>query len=182
MSEAEQRRMTADEYLVWSEGQPGRHELWHGEVVAMAAEQVIHVRLKFQVAGLLREEIHRAGLPCEAFADGLAVRIDDNVVFEPDALVRCGGRELLGRELFITDPIVVVEVSSPSTQEYDADAKLEGYFRLASVRHYVIVRPTTQVLIHHERRANGEILTHIIRDGRLVLDPPGIRIEDVFAA
>ena len=81
-------RMTADEYLVWSEGAEGRWELVDGEVVAQAAERLTHVRVKSEAFVALRSAIRAQGLDCEAVADDAAVRIDPGTVFEPDALVR----------------------------------------------------------------------------------------------
>jgi hypothetical protein len=53
---------------------------------------------------------------------------------------------------------------------------LKGYFSLPSVRHYLIVDPDGPALIHHERQTNGTILTRIVKDGKLRLDPPGFEI------
>ena len=172
--------MSVDEFLVWADARPGRYELHHGFVVAMAPGLLIHARLKGLVYRRFCEQIERSGLPCEAFPDGPGVRITAETSYQPDATVRCAKTKLGDEVRFIPDPLVIVEVASPSTQGLDGGTKLEDYFQLPSLRHYVIIRPTTKVILHHERREDGSILIHIIRDGRLVLDPPGIRIEDVF--
>jgi Uma2 family endonuclease len=59
------------------------------------------------------------------------VRIDERTVYEPDALVR-RGPPVDNEEVELNDPIVVVEVISPSSQALDAVTKLEAYFRLPS--------------------------------------------------
>ena len=81
------------------------------------------------------------------------------------------------------NPVIVVEVSSPSTRKIDTTLKLAGYFRLASVEHYLIVDPNGPPVIHHQRQADDPILTRLIGDGTVRLDPPGIEIAlaDVFA-
>jgi Uma2 family endonuclease len=81
----------------------------------------------------------------------------------------------------ITDPIVVVEVVSPSSQRRDSGSKLEAYFRIPSVRHYLIVKTENQVITHHRRDDVGGIATYIIRDGVLRLDPPGLVVTGLFA-
>lgn len=58
----------------------------------------------------------------------------------------------------------------------DVSRKLAGYFALPSVRHYLIVNPDQPLILHHERREDGLIVTHIIRDGAITLDPPGVEI------
>ena len=77
----------------------------------------------------------------------------------------------------VLDPVVVVEVLSPSTRAYDAGAKLGGYLRMPSVRHYLLLDTKNRIVIHHERSANGDIATRIAHEGSVRLDPPGIALD-----
>ena len=175
--------MTADEFLRWAMDQrEGRYELASGEVVAMAPERAAHNRVKFQVCRALKDAVAQLGLPCQVFTDGMTIRIDDATVYEPDASVRCGDR-LDDDAIEFADPTVVVEVVSPSTRARDAGAKLEDYFRLPSVRHYLLLRTDRRSVIHHVRADDGVITTNIVSEGDLRLDPPGVTIAlaDVFA-
>ncbi|MDX6752586.1 Uma2 family endonuclease [Geminicoccaceae bacterium 1502E] len=171
------RRMTAEEFLAWVLEQPEgrRHELAAGEVVAMAPERAAHNLAKGAAFAALREALRASGLPCQAFADGMAVRIDDETVYEPDALVRCGER-LDPDEVVVTDPLILVEVLSPGTHKLDTGAKLAGYFRLPSLRHYLIVDTSRRLVIHHGREADGAISTRIVAEGTILLEPPGIEL------
>ena len=176
-------RMSADQFLAWAMEQPeGRYELASGEVVAMAPERAAHNVVKFEAARALKDAVRDVGLPCQAFTDGMAVRVDDATVYEPDASLRCGPR-LDDDAVEFSDPVIVVEVLSPSTRARDAGAKLADYFRLPSVRHYLILRTDTRSAIHHARGEDGVITTAIATEGALHLDPPGIAIalEAVFA-
>src|SRR5437868_4471900 len=66
----------------------------------------------------------RAGkLPCHVMPDGMTVRIADTTAYEPDALIYCGPR-LPPSSLLVPNPIIVVEVLSPSPQHIDAGTKL----------------------------------------------------------
>jgi Uma2 family endonuclease len=181
MSAAVLPRMTAEEFIAWAKAQPetAHYELRGGVVVEMAAERVAHVRAKQRIVRLLADAIAAAGLPCEAFVHGLAVKIDRHTVLEPDALLRCGAT--LGDDVvLITDPLVVVEVVSPSSHARDTDLTLVDYFRLAALRHYLIVLTDRRVVIHHRRDEAGDIHTKIVRDGTVALDPPGIVIAGIF--
>jgi Uma2 family endonuclease len=171
-------RMNADEFIAWAMNQPKgrRYELAGGEVVAMAPERVEHSEIKGNVYLALREAIQATGVPCRAYPDGPAVRIDTKTIYEPDAIVRCGA-PIDGAAVEINDPMIVVEVASPSTQSLDAGAKLDDYFKLTSVRHYLIVKVKNRSVIHHARRDDGHIETRIVGSGPLTLDPPGITIE-----
>jgi Uma2 family endonuclease len=147
----------------------------------MSAERIAHVRAKLAVVVALGAAIGARGLRCEALTDGVSVRIDERTVYEPDALVRCGERTS-GDAVTISDPVIVVEVASPSTATLDSGAKLVDYFRLPSVRHYLVVNLDARAVVHH--RLDGEgITTRILRSGELSLDPPGltVAVADFFA-
>ena len=179
---AKSAKMTADEFVAWAEGQErGRFELTGGEVVAMAPERVDHVRLKLAMTLALKEAIGRAGLNCEAFVDGLSVRIDADTVVEPDALVNCGDR-VQPQSLYAPNPIIVVEVVSPSSRARDFSEKLTDYFRVPSIQHYLIVDLDRRYILHYQRAEAEKIMTAIVKGGMLRLDPPGLEflVDSVF--
>ncbi len=183
MEHPRQAEFTADEFLAWALEQPtGRYELDNGVVVAMSPERVNHALAKGQAWLALRTAIAARGLACQALPDGATVRIDDRTVYEPDTLVRCGP-PLPGDAIEVTDPVVVVEVVSPSSRGIDRGVKLAGYFSLPSVRHYLIVDTDKRVVIHHRRGEAGEIEVRILHEGLLELDPPGLAFDigDIFA-
>jgi Uma2 family endonuclease len=182
MSATAQIHMTADEFIVWAMEQPEgrRYELVAGEVVAMAPERAAHGRTKLRFARRFADTIEAANLPCEVFGDGMAVRVDADTFYQPDVMVRCGA--LVDDDATeVVDPVIVVEVVSPSSRRRDTGSKLEDYFRIPSVRHYLIVKTENKVIIHHQRDDAGDLATHIIRDGVLRLDPPGLVVTGLFA-
>ncbi len=171
-------RMTAEEFIKWSMDQPegARYELTNGEIVAMASERLRHALVKAELFYRLRQAAEQGSLPCTVFTDGMAVRVDAATVYEPDVAIRCGN-PLPDSITTYDDPVVVVEVSSSSTASVDMGDKLEDYFRLASVRHYLVVRTHRPAIIHHERMADGTIQTRIVAAGTLRMDPPGITVD-----
>jgi Uma2 family endonuclease len=183
MTALPQHRMTVDEYLAWAEGRPGRFELYAGTVYAMAPERAGHAEIKLAVHMALVAGIRERGLSCHVLPDGMTARIDDSTAHEPDALVYCGPK-LTASALEVLKPIIVVEVLSPSTRRIDASLKLAGYFRVPSVAHYLIVDPDQPLIIHHARGSQDTILTHIVREGKITLDPPGLDLAlgDVYGA
>src|SRR5262249_54062575 len=105
----------------------------------------------------------------------MTVRVGDVTAYEPDALVYCGTK-LQPSAIEVPNPVIVVEVLSPSTRHIDLSAKLADYFRLPSVAHYLIVDPEKPRIIHHARGAADTILTRIVTEGSISLDPPGLEI------
>jgi Uma2 family endonuclease len=176
MNEMFKQRMTVDEFIPWAMAQPsGRYELHNGEVVMMSPERARHVRGKAAAYRALFVALQRAALDCEAMPDGGTVRINERTAFEPDALVYCGPR-VGGNDVEIPNPVIVVEVISPSTRSVDIGMKVSGYFSLASVRHYLIVDPEKRGIVHHKRNDDGQIVSASLTEGVLCLDPPGIEL------
>jgi Uma2 family endonuclease len=176
-------RMSRVEFQRWADAQPsGRFERIDGAVVAMAPERIAHLRVKRDVLLALMRGIEASGLACEALPDGGTVEVDDGNDYEPDAVVTCG--ELAaGGVTVVPDPVIVVEVLSPSTRDGDLTRKLVGYFKLPSVRHYLIFWAERPQAIHHRRRDDGMgIETQIVTTGEIRLDPPGLSIviEEIY--
>lgn len=166
--------MTSDEFLVWALDQPGRYELVDGYPVRMQSERVRHSAVKGEIFSALRAAIRRAGAPCQAWPDGVAVRIDDTRTREPDAVVTCGTTHDPDA-LALEGVVIVVEVLSPTNSNTDKLEKLADYGSVPGLRHYLIVHPSQRYVIHH-RFINGPTETRIVRDGDLVLDPPGLTV------
>lgn len=108
-------------------------------------------------------------------ADGPLVRITEHAAYEPDALVYCGP-VLPGDAIEVPNPVIVVDVSSPSTARIDSMRKFIGYFQVPSVQHYLMIDHEGGPIVHHRGQGDGTILTRIITEGEIVSEPPGITI------
>ena len=180
--------MNAAAFIAWYDLQPDgeRYELLDGRVypmftTEMQGERVIHAETKARITESFRSQIRAKRLECQALGDGMAVWVDEDTVFEPDALVRCGPR-LPDGTLVIMDVMIVVEVASPAIQSIDALHKLTLYFRNSRIVHYLIVLPARKIVIHHQRGADGQITAAICGKDSLVLDPPGLtlNVDELF--
>src|SRR5262249_12206629 len=96
-------------------------------------------------------------------------------------LVYCG-QKLPRSAVEVPNPVIVVEVLSPSTARTDESAKLVGYFRLPSVAHYLIIDPNGPPVVHHARQSDDTILTRIVTGGAIDMPPPGLslRVDDIY--
>jgi len=167
-------RMTRAEYRLWVEARPGRFERSDGQVVAMAPERIRHTRIKGEVYAALRNAVAAARLPCEVLPDGPTIEVGESD-YEPHAIIRCGADPLSGESLSVPDPVVIVEVLSPTTRRIDVSQKLADYFRLPTVQHYLILFADRVQAIHH-RRGSGRIETRVLTEGEIALDPPGVSV------
>jgi Uma2 family endonuclease len=175
MSDAAAKLMTVDEFLVWADGREGKWELHDGEPVAIAPERIAHTTVKTFAAVAFVEAVRRARVPCAAFAEGVTVRASSRRAFAPDASIICPPPH--DNDMETSSPVVVAEVLSPSTAAFDHGPKLEGYFSLPSLAHYLLLDPYRLVVIQHSRGRDCVIETRIWREGAMRLDPPGIVVE-----
>jgi Uma2 family endonuclease len=125
--------------------------------------------------------VRDANAPGHVNGDGMTVEIGDSD-YEPDAILYCGTRLPPG-SMTVPNPVVIVEVLSPSTSATDRAWKLREYFRLPSVRHYLIIWADTEQIVHHRRNDAGALETTVLTTGEIALDPPGIAItgEEIYA-
>lgn len=184
VSRKSEPRLSAEAFMAWYDARPGsaRYELLDGIVHKMQAERLVHAEIKARVLVSFRRQTAGPGSGCQALGDGMAVRVDGETVFEPDALVR-HGPPLPPSTTLLEDPVIVVEVASPATQKLDATRKLLRYFRNPSIQHYLIVVPTERNIIHHRRAASGKIESAAHELGVIALDPPGLTLDlgEIFA-
>jgi Uma2 family endonuclease len=169
------QRRSREEFRRWAEEQTGRYERIDGQPVAMSAERIQHVRIKNRIWAALDHAIAASGLDCEALGDGVTIEVGENTDYAPDAVVNCGP-PAPPDAVAAANPIVVVEVLSPTTQAVDTSDKLADYFRVASIQHYLIVSARRRDIIHHQRNG-AEIVSRIVNVGSISLDPPGIAID-----
>ena len=142
--------MTVNEFLPWAKQQPERWELLDGVPSAMSPERVIHGDTKYRAARSFDAAIAKARVPCRFVLDSAAVRVDARNSYQPDVLIYCG-EPLSGDALEVPEPIIVVEVLSPGNAITDLRDKLQGYFRVASIHHYLVIDPDKRLIIYHSR-------------------------------
>lgn len=183
MSLALPTRMTVDEFLAWAVRQEkGRYELFKGRVVMQPPQTWRHAELRVHIYNLLVAAVERGGVPFFAAPDGMTVRISKDEAFEPDALVAPLPRPD-GLDLEIPNPVLVVEVLSPSSVKRDLAHKVAGYSKVRSIEHYLVLDPEEREVIWYHRAAGGALEPPVsVQEGTLRLDPPGIAlaIADVF--
>lgn len=169
--------MTAEEFAAWAELQElGRYELIDGVVVTMNAERSLHAVVKFNVAVALREALKRTALQGRVYTDGMAIKIADKLVHEPDAMLRLGA-PLPDDVVLVTDPYIVVEVLSPSTGPVDTGTKLVNYFKLPSVAHYLVVDTKAKSVLHYFRGAEGTPELKLVERGAIDFGHAGLAVD-----
>jgi Uma2 family endonuclease len=170
--------MTVDEFLAWSARQEtGRYELQDGRIIMQQSQTVGHLRLKKRFVEVLEVAVRDAGVGVYVLPDGATVRIAPKSAYEPDALVAPLPMPA-DTELEIPNPVIVVEVLSPSSLKRDLSDKVMGYFKVPTIVHYLVCDPEEKAIIWHRRAASGGLETPVsLQTGSLRLDPPGIALD-----
>ena len=136
-------------------------ELVAGRIFAMTNPTEVHEQIASNIGAPLKLAMDPIG--CRVYQGGLGIQRSDNQQEinrpRPDVLVRCGR---VGTRNFITDPLVVVDVLSPSTIDVDRGEKLRFYKAQPTLRHIVLVYQDQMRIEHYRKTDEGwplEVLT-----------------------
>lgn len=127
-------RISVDDYLRLEERGEQRHEYVNGVVYAMVGGTARHNMIATAISSALRE--HLRGTSCTVFMSDMKVQGGD-VFYYPDVMVVC--EPVDPNSLFQTQPVLLVEVLSDSTESKDRLEKLVAYQSIPSVKEYVLV-------------------------------------------
>lgn len=139
MSAATRPRYTIQEYVRIEDYANLKHEYLDGQVWAMAGGTPEHARIASALNALLVVQLR--GRKCAVYSSDARVRVvATGLDTYPDLTVVCGSEERdVGDALALTNPIVLVEVTSDSSEAYDRGEKLEHYKQIPTVRELVVV-------------------------------------------
>lgn len=154
---------TLAEYLAREQTAVGKSEFYRGNIFAMAGGTTQHGEIAVNIVGGLLTRLR--GTPCRPYNSDVQVYIPANgLVTYPDAYVVCGGKEFdLKAPNAITNPSVIFEVLSKSTENYDRSEKFQLYSQLDSFREYVLVAQDKPRAERFVRRDEGSwILTNFV--------------------
>ena len=142
MAEPATRRMTLDEFLAWDDGTDRRYELCGGVVTAMAPPMPRHGLLAAALSGEIRSAL-RARPPCRVFSEaGVALPDRNDTFYVADLAVIC--EPLRAEDRLIRNPVLIVEILSPSTAAIDRQIKVPDYRRIPTVTEILLVNNALQ--------------------------------------
>jgi Uma2 family endonuclease len=152
------------DYVILERTSPPKHEYIVGQIYAMSGGTPEHARLAGVIIGTLNAALDRGR--CDVYSSDLRIRVHRaDVNTYPDASVVCGEPHTDPVDAnAVTNPIVLVEVTSPSTEVYDRGEKFEYYKQIPSLREYVIVSHRDPV-IEVWRRTGNRWTRHAARAG-----------------
>jgi Uma2 family endonuclease len=151
--------VTPEEYLALEEKADFKSEYYQGEIFAMVGGSYNHNVITGNINAVFNQ--FAASNPCVAFTSDMRLLVKPNGLYTyPDAMLVCGSVEFApDRNDTLTNPLIIVEVLSPSTRDYGRGFKFELYRAIESLQEYLLI---DQARIHVE-------YFHKLRHGQWVL-------------
>jgi Uma2 family endonuclease len=152
MLRTRKKKFTAKEYLAMEEVAPYKSEYYRGEIFALSGGSLDHSIIQ---GNLIRElGTQLAPTPCRVLTSEIKVHVKASDLYTyPNAAVVCGRVQFLERRNdTILNPLLILEVLSPATRDYDRGAKFEIYKGLPSLEEYVLVDGEKEHVECHVRR------------------------------
>ena len=167
MAQVVHHRFTFEDYLRIEEDSATKHEFVDGQVFAMSGGTPAHAGITANLTRLLGNALE--GKPCRVFSPDLRVRVlATGLGTYADVTVICGSIELDPADPkghTALNPRVLVEVLSPSTEDYDRGEKLGSYKRIPSLQEILLVAHDRREIELVRRENDGSWSRHIARDG-----------------
>lgn len=149
-------KISVADYLAGEKISPIKHEYVEGEVYAMAGASDTHNMIVGDVYAAFL--VHLRNSKCQPFFGDIKVRVISKVYYYPDVLVSC--EENPEDAHFRNNPILIIEVTSPSTKNIDRREKLLFYQQMPSVQEYAVVDQHKINIELHRRQPNGSWITY----------------------
>ena len=147
--------ISAEQYFELERTSETKSEYFRGDVFAMTGASVRHNMIVSNVIAALANAF--AGMDCHVFPSDIKVEVDpDRHYAYPDASVVCGEIQTPeDRNDAISNPVVIVEVLSASTADYDRGSKFKAYRKLASLNHFITIDQYSVSVEHHRKESPG---------------------------
>lgn len=162
-------RFTYADFLAHEEASADKHEFLEGDIYAMAGGTPEHAALSVAISTMLSIHLGLSG-PCRVFSSDLRVRVlATSLVTYPDVTVVCGALERDPESrVTVTNPTVVVEVSSSGTEEWDRGEKREQFQQIRSLNEILVVCHREPLLEVWRREPDGTWAHDVAKAGQSV--------------
>ncbi len=148
--------ITSDEYLVMEAVSPVKHEYFNGEVFQMAGASYAHNIATMNISGNLFGKLNKGR--CSVVQNDMRLFVESSGLYTyPDVMVVCGKPELKkyrGLDSLL-NPVLIVEVLSPSTEDYDKGAKFDHYRTIETLSEYVLVWQDKKRVARYTKHDDG---------------------------
>lgn len=164
--------LRAENYLTGENDGEIRHEYLCGEVYAMAGSSDRHNRISFNCAKKIDGRLDSSG-DCEVFITDMKLQADEATFYYPDVFVACDRAD----RYFRREPILIIEVLSPSTESIDRREKLRVHRQIPTLQEYIIVAQDKMQIELHRKQANGEWTKEFFAEAGEILEMKSVDLS-----
>jgi len=185
MSTQPQGFLTPEEYLRIEHAAERKSEYVNGRVYAMAGASPRHVLVAGNVTGACWSRLR--GGPCRIYTSDLRLCVDETGLYTyPDVVIVCGEPRIAESDpQSITNPVVIFEVLSPSSEAFDRGGKFAHYRSLATLKEYMIVAQDAVRVEKYARQPDDSwLFTEAAERGKSIwLDSVGceLPVEEIYS-
>jgi len=182
MSALPQLKYSINEYMEMEATSLEKHEFYQGEVFAMAGASIQHNQIVGNALYLLKAHLRKKG-KCQVFPSDLKIHCQINSLFTyPDLSIVCGKIETLQKHKdVVTNPTVIIEVLSASTQDYDRGRKCKLYRDIPTLNEYMIISSMEFLVEKYEKQTNGAWLLNVYhREDLFTINSIEIQTIDLY--
>jgi Uma2 family endonuclease len=160
----DREHLSVEEYLDRESRSPFRHEFVGGVMHVMVGGSKRHNEVTLNIASTFRNSARTAG--CQTYMSDVRLQVGERYYY-PDVMVACED-DPSGEDINVTEPCVLVEVSSPSTVDIDRREKMAAYLTIPSLEQYLIVDHERNEVEVHVRAIEGRWTTHRVAADALI--------------
>lgn len=171
-------RYTYAQYVALERDSPTKHEFFDGEIYAMAGGSEDHSALAVNVLAALLAAV--GDRPCRVHTSDLRIYVEAvGLATFPDGSVICGPlqQHAPSPDATALNPLILLEVTSDSSEEYDTGSKLEAYQTIPTLREVILVSHRERRITIHRRDATGAWTMRVaIAGGRIAVESLGAEL------
>jgi len=161
---------TREDYLQLEEHTDSKHEFYQGEVFAMAGGSFHHATLKVNLMVMLANQL-RGKKPCRPMNSDMRIHTPSGLDTYPDISIYCNQPELTDNQRTLLNPIVIIEVLSPTTRNYDRSEKFWHYRTIPTLQDYLLVDSEKVFVEHFHQTGMGWLLHDYTQRDEVVMLP-----------
>lgn len=169
-------KLTDEQYLALERAAEFKSEFLNGEMYAMSGASMGHLRIQQNLAGALYAALR--GTRCEAFGSDFRIKVSSRAYFYADVSVACQPVTADEHDDNLTNPAVIFEILSPSTEKFDRGTKFQLYRTIPSLTDYILVSQEEIRIEQFTRQTddNWTLRDHNYPERELSIDSIGVSI------
>jgi Uma2 family endonuclease len=168
--------ITEEEYLAIERAAEFKSEFHDGQMYAMSGGSPAHARLGLRIGGLLDRKLPHG---CRAFSSDLRIKSESTGLYTyADCTIVCGKLQYAGSQRdAITNPILIAEVLSPSTELYARGKKFASYRTIPTLREYLLISQSEHYVEQFSKQDDGNWLLRTHAGEEAVVAIPDLAVE-----